>query len=153
MENKEKLTEFLLKARTKTYAGSGGKVRPVLFGSTQLEYREGDWFYRDIYYAGKGIFTGMEVVHFKDVPAWAMSYYGNFKKMTEAEIDKILKRVLMENSQTVRTWKKVEWQDNDYKYVCQPDFNGSIEEMAGMEKISKTGREVYSFFYAGGIIR
>jgi len=148
----EKILKFLLEARTKTYAGAGGAVEPVFKGSKQLEYREEDWFYRDLYYTGKGIFTGVEVVHFKDKPVWSMAYYGNFKKMTEEEIDKILRRALIKNSQTTRTWKKVEWQEGDYKYVCEPDFEGSIEELAGVEKISKSGKEVYSFFYAGGII-
>jgi hypothetical protein len=152
MERKEKLLKFLLKARTKTYAGGGGKVRPVFKGSKQLEYREEDWFYRDLYYSGKGIFMGIEVVYYNDNPIWAISYYGNFKEMTEEEIDEILREALIENWQTTRTWKRVEWQKGDYRYVCQPDFEGSIEEMAGSETIFKRGKEVYKFFYAGGLI-
>jgi len=151
MEEK-KLLKFLLKARTKTYAGGGGKVKSVFKGSKQLEYREGDWFYRDVYYSGKGIFMGIEVVHYKNNPVFAMSYYGNFKGMAEEEIDKILREALMENWQTTRIWKKVEWQKGDYKYVCQPDFEGSIDELAGSETIFKKGKEIYKFFYAGGLL-
>ena len=151
--NEKELLQFLLKARTKTYAGAGGKVRPVFNGSSQLEYKEGGWFYRDVYYTGKGIFMGVEVVHYQNEPVWAMSYYGNFKKMTEEEIDKILRKALIENSQTARIWKHVEWRQDGYKYICQPDFEGSIKELAGVEKISKDGKEVYSFFYAGGLIK
>jgi hypothetical protein len=81
-----------------------------------------------------------------------MSYYGNFKGMTEKEIDEILRKALMENWQITRIWKKVEWGKGDYKYVCQPYFEGSIEEMAGSETIFKKGKEVYNFFYAGGLI-
>jgi len=150
--DKEKLTNFLLKARTKTYTGAGGKVEPVLKGSKQLEYQENDWLYRDVYYSGNGIFMGIEVVHFENNPVWAMSYYGNFKKMTEEELDKILREALMKNWQITRIWKKVEWEKDGYKYICQPDFEGSIDEMAGLETISKRGKEVYRFFYAGGIL-
>jgi len=52
MGDKDKILQFLLKARTKTYAGAGGKVPAVLTGSEQLEYKEGDLFYRDVYYVG-----------------------------------------------------------------------------------------------------
>ena len=152
MLNKEELTQFLLKARTKTYTGAGGKVQPVFDGSNQLEYREGDWFYRDVYYTGNRIFMGLEVVYYQDKDVWSMSYYGSFKEMTEEELDKILREALMENWQTTRIWKKVKWEKNGYKYICQPDFEGSIDELAGVEKISRQGKEVYTFFYAGGIL-
>ena len=150
--NRHALTAFLLKARTKTYAGSGGKVAPVLKDSDQLEYREGDWLYLDVYYTGNGIFMGLETVYLKDKAMWSMSYYGNFKGMTEKEVDLVLKKALMEKWETARTWQKVEWAEEEYRYVCEPDFEGSIEEMAGAEKILKNGKEVYRFFYAGGLL-
>lgn len=152
MLNKEKLLQFLLKARTKTYAGGGGKVEPAFEGADQLEYKEGDWLYRDIYYTGRGIFIGLEVVYYRDKPVLAMSYYGNFKEMSEEEIDNILRKALLENWQETRIWKEVEWEMGEYKYVCKPDFEGSLEEFAGLEKIFKKGKEVYRFFYAGGLI-
>lgn len=151
--SKERLLQFLLKSRTQTYAGGKGKVKPILDGSVQLEYKEGTWLYRDIYYTGNSIFTGLETVYFQGKPVWAMSYYGNFKGLAEEEIDKILREALIKNWQEARTWKKVEWVKNDYRYICEPDFGGgSIEELAGSEKIFKKGKQVYSFFYAGGII-
>ncbi len=152
MQDKKKLLQFLLKARTQTYAGGEGKVEPTLNGSVQLEYKEGEWFYRDIYYIGNGIFMGLEVVHFQEKPIWSMSYYGNFKKMTEEEIDEILRKALMDKWQEVRLWKRVEWKKDEFKYICEPDFEGSVDEMAGIEKILKSGEQVYTFFYAGGYI-
>ncbi|MEK9209271.1 MAG: DUF5680 domain-containing protein [Patescibacteria group bacterium] len=150
--DKEKLKNFLLIARTKTYAGAGGKTEPALNGSEQLEHKEGDWLYRDVYYTGNGIFMGFEVIHFQDKPVWSMCYYGNFKKMTEEEIDRVLRKALMENWQTTRLWNKVEWEFENYKYVCVPDFPGSINEIAGFERIFKDEKEIYSFYYAGGFI-
>lgn len=150
--NKDKLQKFLISARTKTYAGGGGKVQPLLSGSDQLEYREGNFFYRDIYYAGNGIFMGLEVVYYNDKPAWSMCYYGNFKKVSEEEIDNILRKALIENWQTTRLWNYVEWTKENYKYVCVPDYQGSIEEMAGSEKIFKNNEQIYYFYYAGGSI-
>jgi len=150
--NKDELLKFLLKARTKTYAGEGEKVKAVLDGSEQLEYKENNWFYRDVYYNGNGIFVGLETIYYQDKAIWSMSYYGNYKGMTEEEVDKILRKALIENWETARTWQNVEWQSEDYKYICEPDFNGSIEEMAGLEKILRGGKEIYKFFYAGGLL-
>lgn len=152
MINKKEILQFLLKARTETYAGKGGKVKPVFNGSAQLEYKKGKWFYRDIYYTGNGIFTGLEVVHYQNEPVWTMCYYGNFKGMTEEETDKILREALLKNWQEVRIWKKAEWKKGDYRYICEPDFEGSIEELAGVEKIFKKGKQVYTLYYAGGFI-
>ena len=150
--NKDELLKFLLKARTKTYAGEGEKVKAVLGGSEQLEYKENNWFYRDVYYNGNGIFVGLETIYYQDKAIWSMSYYGNYKGMTEEEVDKILRKALIENWETARTWQNVEWQSEDYKYICEPDFNGSIEEMAGLEKILRGGKEIYKFFYAGWLL-
>ena len=153
MLNKEELLRFLLKARTKTYAGAGGKVQPAFGGSNQLEYREGDWVYRDVYYTGNRIFMGLEAIYNRDQAVWSMSYYGSFKEMTEEELDKILREALMENWENTRIWKKVEWEKDGYKYICQPDFEGSIDKLAGLETISKEGKEIYKFLYAGGILK
>ncbi len=152
MKNKEEILPFLLRVRTKTYAGKGGDVKPAFNGSKQLEYKEDKWFYRDVFYVGNGIFTGLEIVHYQKKPVWTMSYYGNFKGMTEEEIDSVLRKALLEKWETARTWESVKWQEKDYKYVCEPAFEGSIEEMAGTEKIMKDGEQVYFFYYAGGII-
>jgi len=96
---------------------------------------------------------GLETVYKNDKLIWTMSYYGNFKKIPEEEFDRILREALLENWQTIRIWKKVEWKKEDYKYVCQPDFKGSIEEIAGIEKIYKQSKDIYTFVYAGGLIR
>ncbi len=150
--DKKALEKFLLLARTKTYAGAEGKTQPAFAGSSQLEYKEKAWLYRDIYYTGKDIFTGLETVYFDGKPAWSMCYYGNFKKMSEEETDSILRRALMENWQTTRLYKRVEWSSENYQYLCEPDLPGSIDEVAGVEKILKDGQEVYLFYYAGGLV-
>lgn len=151
--NREESVKFLFKARTKTYAGGGGKVEPAFAGSDQLEYAEGGWLYRDVYYTGNGLFVGLETVYFEGRPVLSESYYGNFKKMTEEEVDGVLKRALLANAETARTWKRAEWTRGEYHYICEPDADGmSIDEFAGIERILKNNEEVYRFFYAGGIL-
>jgi len=150
--NKTKLLNFLVNARVKTYAGGGGKVPPAFPESTQMEYKEDGWLYRDLYNLGNSIFMGLETVYFENKPVWSMCYYGNFKGMTEKEIDKILRKALIENKDTTRLWHKVQWKKGDFLYTCVPDFPGSIDEMAGLEEIYKGKKKVYFFYYAGGLI-
>src|SRR5690348_5162661 len=135
MIDKHKLIKFLLTARTKTYAGAGGKVTPLLTGSTQLEYSEANWLYRDIYNIGNGKFIGLETIYFENKPVWSMSYYGNFEKMTEEEADKILRKALQDKWDKVRLWNNVRYTVDNYKYTNEG--SGSADEFNGSEKIEK----------------
>ena len=148
--NKKSLLDFLLKARTKTYAGAGGKVQAVFAGSKQLEYKEGDFSYRDVYYNGNGVFAGVEVAYFKNNAVFSMSYFGNYKGMGEDENDKVLRKALLENWDKTRIWEKVEWKDGEFKYVC--DGSGNWEELGGTEEIYRQGKRIYWFYYAGGLL-
>jgi hypothetical protein len=150
--DKKKLLNFLIKARTQTYAGGGGKVAPAFKGAYQLESREGEWFYRDFYNLGNAIFMGLETVYFKDKPVWSMCYYGDFAKMTEKQIDEILRAALIKYKDKARLWHKIEWKKANFRYVCQPDFQIGIEKVAGLEEIYKGKEKVYYLFYAGGLI-
>ena len=150
--NKVKLQEFLIKARTKTYASGEGKVKPVLLGSVQLEYKEKGWLYRDVYFIGNGIFAGLETIYFQKKPVWSMSYFGNFKSLSEEEIDRILRKALTENANKTRLWNLVEWEFENYKYICEADSKSNINELGGSEKILKNDQQVYFFYYAGGFI-
>ena len=150
--DKKKLTSFLTDARSNTYAGSGGIVKPAFPGSTQLEYKKGDWLYRDVYNLGNGIFMGLETVYFKSKPVWSMCYYGDFTKMTEKEIDKILRVALIKYKDKTRLWHQIQWKKENFKYLCTPDFKVGIEKIAGLEEIYKGKEKVYYLFYAGGFI-
>lgn len=150
MSNLE-VRKFIIKARLATYAGEGGKVASALAGSTQLEYSDGDWLYRDVYYTGKNTFYGIETIFINDKPIWGMSYYGNWGEMTEVEIDDILRGALKANPEA-RLDKTIEWEKGDYVYECQPDLEDGIVEVGGSETIVKNGEQVYTFFYAGSLL-
>ena len=150
--DKKKLLTFLIDARSNTYAGAEGKVKPAFVGSTQLEYKKGGWLYRDVYNLGNGIFMGLETVYLKNKPVWSMCYYGDFTKMTEKETDEILRAALIKYKEKTRLWYTVEWKKENFKYVCAPDFQVGIEKVAGLEEIYKDKEKVYYLFYAGGLI-
>jgi hypothetical protein len=151
MSDIKDIEKFLIKARTKTYAGSAGAVEAALTGSKQLEYSDGDLFYRDVFYTGKNTFYGIETVFDNDKPVFGMSYYGNWGDMTEDEIDNILRGALIANLET-RLYKDVEWQKDGFTYLCEPDLVDGVEEIGGTESISKNDKRVYIFYYAGGML-
>ena len=149
--NSEELENFLLRARTQTYAAATGKVKsPFLPGSVQYEYTEGSFSYQDVYYIGNGIFPGLETVFFEGKPVWSMSYFGDFSKMTEEQADNMLRIALMELWETTRIYKNVVKDYGDFIYTCAG--SGNIDELSGREEI-KAGRELLYFFeYNGGFI-
>lgn len=65
--------DFLLEAKRATYAGQSDEatVAPLVPASKQLEYRDGDYLYRDIYF-GMAYFVGQEVVFHRE-QVWSMS--------------------------------------------------------------------------------
>ncbi len=68
---------FLVEAKRQTYAAQGddATVAPLVPGARQLEYRQGTFLYRDIYF-GSAFFVGQETVYEGDSPVWAMGYAG-----------------------------------------------------------------------------
>lgn len=147
---KDTLERFLLKARTQTYAGATRKSKPLLPESVQYDYAEEEFSYRDIYYLGNGIFSGLETVFHKDKPVWSMSYFGDFSQMTEQQADTMLRKALTEHWQTTRLYTHVEKDYGDFTYEC--DGSGSIDHAEGSEEICAEGESVYRFYYAGGFI-
>ena len=94
--NKQDAIEFLVQARRHTYASNGGGVEAVLPGSNQLEFQKGaDWHYRDVFFMGNGLFSGIEAVYYIQKTVWSMSYFGDFSKMSEDEVDVMLRHSLI----------------------------------------------------------
>lgn len=150
--DKKKLEKFLYKARVKTNAKAGGQVKPLLPGTEQSEYSEGDWLYRDVYYNGKNSFSGIDAVLYKGKPVWSSCYYGSYEGLNESELDEILRNAIKDHPETCG-YKHVQAEYGDYIYDCTPDsFSKSISEIGGYESIAEDGDEVYHFYYAGSLL-
>lgn len=145
------LVNFLILARTNTYAGNTGEVKSVLSGHKQYEFTDGDWVYRDMYVVGNGRFVGTETVYLKSKPVWGMSYFGNFSAMTEEGADTILRKAMSANVAKTRLWHKVAWNDGEFTYHCE-GIGDNIEEIRGTEDVVLSGAKLYYFTYAGGLI-
>jgi hypothetical protein len=144
------IENFLVLARTQTYASDAGKVQPVFAGSYQLEFEKQKWLYRDLYYNGRGIFTGLETIYFDNKPIWSLSYFGDFRKMTEEEADRILRHALVANKKTTRLYKKI----SQHIDSCIYTYNGSgdMHALFGREEIHNGDNLLYWYQCAGGYI-
>ncbi len=153
--NLEELAKFLVKAKAKTYAGSGKEILPQRPLFKELEYIEGYWEYRDSY-AGFYFAPGQEVVRFKKQPVWAMAYSGgmnseyhgnrSFAELTYTFLKSALLKV--EESRPFRGPR--DYKDGDFEYIDKSD--GDIKDFIGTEKILYQGKEVFKQHYIGGLI-
>ncbi len=147
-----RLTPFLVEAKRHTYAaGSGARVECALLGGIQLEYRSGDWFYRDVYF-GEEFFAGQELVYYRNRPWWTMVYSGGVK-LEEPPAEKLyafLQKALLQVNPESPFRGPESFIDGDYRYACA--VRGDIEWFEGMEVIFHRERIAYQLTFSGGMI-
>ncbi|HOW56851.1 MAG TPA: DUF5680 domain-containing protein [Smithellaceae bacterium] len=149
------LIKFIVEAKKSSYAAQGDtqSVTPLLPGTKQLEYRQGDFFYRDIY-AGMLNFVGQEIVYLKEKPIWSMSYTGglllNMDKLQIMSIYSFLREAMNLVSPKHPFRGPEKYSNADYCYANSA--KGKIDKFNGREAISKNGHELYELFYAGGMV-
>jgi hypothetical protein len=148
----ENFIEFLLAAKRATYAaGDGGQSEAALPGSKQLEYRQGRYLYRDIYFGGQA-FAGQEVVYFEQRPYWSMVYMGSMLAPV-AEMDAfshVLKSALARVKPERPYRGPEEFRLADWWY--RDRSTGSPARFDGEEEIWQGTLCVYRLKYSGGLI-
>lgn len=149
-------TQFLCDAKRSTYAAQdeSTKVKPILKGSHQLEYRQGALLYRDIYYGGE-FFVGQETVYFKDQPVWAMCYAGGLVADVDAgdtpEIYAFLRDALKAVSIKAPFRGPEEYEQGSLDYSNR--ILGNVARFSGVEMINREGKPIYQLHYSGGILK
>ena len=153
----EVLANFLLRAKRHTYARQGDEatVTPLLSGTKQLEYREGLFFYRDIY-VGMAYFVGQETVAYQDRPVWAMSYAGGVVPAVQdraaiGAIYAFLRRALQQGTVAQPYRGPAMVREGTYVYTNQSE--GTLEAFWGHERITDHAQPIYALHYSGGILR
>jgi len=151
----KKLSRFLVKAKIGAYAGEGKEIKPERAGFKELEFKAGEWYYRDSY-SGFFYAPGQEIVRIKGRPVWAMAYSGgmrekyhgdyDFAKQTFGFLKEALKRV--KASAPFRGPKLLKI--GDFKY--ENKIFGDIKDFRGEERIIYKGKEVFKQYYQGGLI-
>jgi hypothetical protein len=148
MINFSELKKFIAEARKNTYAGGEKPVEnPLLACSYQLEFRKGDYFYRDIYFTGKDNFIGQEVVYLKNEPVWSMVYCGSAEP---PEVTEFLKKSLSILTEKCRFNEECDFEEGDFRY--ENEGEGGLERFHGKESISVKGEKVYKLRYQGGLV-
>lgn len=148
-----RLETFIVTAKTATYVGSGVSAAPSRIGAHDLTYEEGEWRYRDSYFGGTD-FIGQEVVWRRDVPIWAMNYYGYILRPELIDAQRAgatIKAALSAMYREGRFLGGFEWQGPHGRYV---DTNtGRVEQFSGIETISVGEVVAYRLDYCGGLIK
>ncbi|MFM9331737.1 DUF5680 domain-containing protein [Paenibacillus mesotrionivorans] len=153
---KEALVRFLVEAKRHTYAAQGDEasVPPVLTGSKQLEYANGDWRYRDIYF-GMDFFAGQEVVELAGRPVWTMVYSGGVNmspasRERTAAVYRFLREALLQVNAHQLYRGPERWREGDWEYRSTSE--GRLESFRGSESILLDGESVYELQYSGGLL-
>jgi hypothetical protein len=150
------LIKFIVDAKKSSYATQGDtqSVIPLLPGTKQLEYRQGDYFYRDIY-TGMLNFVGQEIVYSQEKPVWSMSYAGGIlpraDKLQIMNIYSALREALSLVSIEYPFRGPKEYSNTNYIYTNKT--TGTLKKFNGHEIISHDQSKVYKLFYSGGIVR
>jgi hypothetical protein len=150
----EPFIEFLITAKLHTYASQGdaASVTPLLPGSHQLEYRQGDWFYRDIYFGGD-YFVGQETVYHTGKPLWSMAYAGGALQqgagiVETSRVYAFLQAALRAVPMEAPFRGPNHFQEGAFIYLCEHD--GDVKRFWGREVIQYEGHEVYELRFSGG---
>jgi hypothetical protein len=152
----EKFSQFLCDAKRATYAAQDEKtkVKPILKGSHQLEFRQGALLYQDIYYGG-GFFVGQETVYFNDEPVWAMCYAGGLVAEVDPsdtpEIYTFLREALKDVPIDAPYRGPESFQQDVFFYSNR--ILGNVARFSGVEMINHEGKPIYQLHYNGGILK
>lgn len=147
------LVDFIVRAKSNTYVGSGRKLLPYRLGSHDLQYSEGDWAYHDSY-LGESDFIGEEVVYCQGRVVWAMNYFGRIvkpEKITSAQAGVVIKQSLTKLYAEGRFLGGFTAACGRFLYE---DTNEGDERLfTGREWISLEDETVYELVYHGGLIQ
>lgn len=154
---KTQLAKFLVEAKKRTYAAKGDEATmlPLLEDTKQLEYKQGNYTYRDIY-AGMTFFAGQEIVYEGNTVLWSMVYSGGIDKKIndETKILKIytfLRQCLNEVSENYPFRGPKKFVAGQLTY--QNDIRGNLNSFDGVETIFLSGSLVYQLKYSGGVLQ
>lgn len=156
--NLKALNDFLGKAALNTYAGGGKRLKTEKLGFINMEYRDGDYYYRDSF-AGYLASHGQEIVWYKDKPVWMCSYGGGMRNSKVDDADfatetfEFLKKAMRtgEISKDFQLRGPKNLKDGEWEYTN--DCSGDITSLRGHEEILYKGELVFVHDYFGGVLK
>ena len=149
------LQRFLFAAKRATYAAQGdaASVPPALPDSRQLEYADGDFFYRDIY-VGTFRFVGQEIVYLSGRAVWSMSYSGGLRPKIDPSsagpVYDFLRKALRALPPELPLRGPALLEEQDMRYSCQS--TGPVERFYGSEAVTRADVQLYELDFGGGLV-
>ena len=154
MENfNQTLHDFIVRAKSATYVGSGAHSAPSRPGSHDLHYVEGNWLYIDSYFGGTD-FIGEEAVFYAGKPVWALNYYGYIlhpESISAAEAGQMIKASLSRMYTENRFLGGFRHMEGPFAYV--DTSSGDFTHFTGKEWIERDEMIVYELVYHGGLVK
>jgi hypothetical protein len=158
MNDLKKLIKFLVKAKKQTYASINKmKIESERPLHDELEFSEGDLYYRDSYV---GFFQapGMEEVRLgkNGRTIWAMAYSGGMSPEFQNNVDfakqvfSFLKKALNLVDEGIPYRGPSRLKEKDWEYINE--IKGDIKRFIGHERILFKNKEVFSQDYFGGLV-
>ena len=143
----EKIIDFLIVAKQKTYAGKGNEVESSRLKSHDLKYEDGNMMYYDSY-LGNDLFSGEEAVWINNTPFWSMNYIGRVKGDNFS--GDFLKEALLQVNREYPYRGPLYYKNGEYEYKMKVkgDFNWFI----GSEEILYKKKAIYECNFHGGIV-
>ena len=148
MENMNRIIEFLIEAKRKTYAGKGNEVSPSRLRSHDLKYQDGNLMYYDTY-LGNDLFSGEEALWIDDKPFWSMNYIGRVKGDNFS--GDFLKESLLLVSKEYPFRGPLFYSNGDYEYKME--IKGDFNWFTGHEIILYKKKEIYECNFHGGLVK
>ena len=147
------LSQFLIAAKTGTYASNGeANEQKLPDGCLELAYSAGEFSYRDRYF-GFDPFAGQEIVFQAGKAIWSMNYYGRTvdKKYPAEQIYAFLQKALRQVTLERPFRGPSTFAEGDFMY--NDESSGTVESFSGVERILFNRHKVYQLKYHGGTIK
>lgn len=143
--------QFLLRAKSNTYASGNAPDRSSRPTSHDMHYGEEPWQYIDSWLGGFH-FIGVEAVWHKGVCVWGMNYYGKtlIEKIPEG-FSKFLKASLLQVPVDAPYRGPASFIEGDFEYHCS--WRGNLQQFEGEEAISFEKKVIYRLTFHGGEVR
>jgi hypothetical protein len=148
------LPAFLRLAKQAAHEDGGDPAAASLLPDTQqLEFRDGEFCYRDVC-AGSTHFVGHEIVYRAERAAWAMSYSGGLAHDVEAgraeEVYAFLRQALRQQPHDMPLRGPALFGQDGLRYDCRT--TGTLECFHGTETIRQGMQTLYTLYFSGGCI-
>jgi hypothetical protein len=158
--DKKSLLKFIAKAHKNTYAAPKDirskyecKI-PILTEHKDYDFVDNNWRYHDSY-AGSEWAPGREVVFFRDLPIWCMSYQGRvIENLSREFVEKtfeFLKLALQNFDSNTPFRGPKQFKKGDYEYTFK--FIGDYRYFTGREAVKYKGQEVFFQDIMGTLIK